>query len=212
MSRVRDAAEKVHVRIQRRSQARRSRRSRSTTSPGAIDLRNAPWAPRPLSHVPCAAATRARAIDLTVTANHAPVDDPSVAYVFGLIRSDRSTAHLVIAVARGAVSRAMPDVLSRCDRSPAAWSRRRKFVRRGSRDHRRPAVVRELLRGSMCRNKVVEMRTPSDILGTEQIRPLKRVEYDRLTAEGFFDVFSTHCYPSLAGMMRTFPTCHSWIA
>ncbi len=26
------------------------------------------------------------------------------------------------------------------------------------------------------------------------------------------DVFSTHCYPSLAGMMRTFPTCHSWIA
>lgn len=33
----------------------------------------------------------------------------------------------------------------------------------------------------------MEMTTPTDILGTEQIRPLKRVEYDRLAAEGFFD-------------------------
>lgn len=33
----------------------------------------------------------------------------------------------------------------------------------------------------------MEMTTPSDILGTEQIRPLKRVEYDRLAAEGYFE-------------------------
>ena len=32
----------------------------------------------------------------------------------------------------------------------------------------------------------MEMTTPTDILGTERIRPLKRVEYDRLAAEGFF--------------------------
>lgn len=33
----------------------------------------------------------------------------------------------------------------------------------------------------------MEMTTPTDILGTERIRPLKRVEYDRLGAEGFFE-------------------------
>jgi hypothetical protein len=26
------------------------------------------------------------------------------------------------------------------------------------------------------------------------------------------DLFTTYCYPTLAGMTRTFPTCHSWIA
>lgn len=33
----------------------------------------------------------------------------------------------------------------------------------------------------------MEMTTPTDILGTERIRPLKRVEYDCLAAEGFFE-------------------------
>jgi len=33
----------------------------------------------------------------------------------------------------------------------------------------------------------MEMTTPSDILGTEQIRPLKRVEYDRLAELGYFE-------------------------
>ena len=33
----------------------------------------------------------------------------------------------------------------------------------------------------------MEMTTPTDILGTERIRRLKRVEYDRLAAEGFFE-------------------------
>ncbi len=33
----------------------------------------------------------------------------------------------------------------------------------------------------------MEMTTPTEILGTERIRPLKRVEYDRLASLGFFE-------------------------